>query len=296
MKHLKESGIVKIFEREFKLNFGIGKLVGILFFVFFIGLVSADSATYNLLDTGKVEVQINLDSSGEIFLPSIYSDLESSSLYQLNDKILYSEGPGIITFSTKSYSDKSSSERLFILPQFFDSEIDISVILPEGSILSNGLAFPKDYKISTNGKNIIFTWENFDDEEIILFYRDSPPGNLFQNILIWFLIFILAFAFYLQRKKHKKTLSKVKNEGKKRVAKLKEEKGRSFTKNLFGDEKKILEYLLSKTDNSSWTKEMVNDLKIPKVRLSRKLRSLSEKGLIKKESHGNENRVRLVKK
>ena len=268
----------------------------VCFFVLFGSFVSADSANYNLSNNGLVEVQINLDSSKEIFLPETYSNLKSSSPYQINEGVFYSESSTIITFSTKDYSDKSSSERLFILPKFSNSEIDVTVLLPEGSVLSDSLVFPKNYEISTNGNNIIFSWKDFNEDEIILFYKNSPAGNFGQSILVYFLIFILAFAFYLQKRKHKKKLKKVRDSGRKKIAKLKEKGDDLITKNLFGDEKKILKYLLSKKDKSSWTKEMVNDLEIPKVRLSRKLRSLSEKGLIKKEAHGNENRVKLVKK
>ncbi len=277
-------------------KFEMKKFVWIFFFIIFSSFVSADSANYNLLDNGIVEVQINLDSSREILLPRTYSGLESSSTYQINEGVLYSENPAIITFSTKSYSDKSSSELLFILPQFSISEIDVTVLLPEGSVLSDGLVFPKDYEISTNGNNIIFSWKDFDENEIILFYRSSSSENFGQKILFYFLIIVIVIFFYFQKRKYKRNLKEIRNAGKKKIAKLKEKEDDSITKNLFGDEKKILKYLLSKKDKSSWTKEMVNDLKIPKVRLSRKLRSLSEKGLIKKEPHGNENRIKLIKK
>jgi len=75
--------------------------------------------------------------------------------------------------------------------------------------------------------------------------------------------------------------------------KQKKKAKKEISKNLYGDEKKIIDYLADKKE--CWTKEMVKDLEIPKVRLSRKLRSLQEKGLVEKEPHGNENRIKLVK-
>ena len=78
-----------------------------------------------------------------------------------------------------------------------------------------------------------------------------------------------------------------KTKGKKRAEEV--------TKNLFEDEKRIVEYLLKKKGKESWTKEIVRDLGISKVKLSRKLRSLEKKEIIKKIPYGNENKVRVLK-
>jgi uncharacterized membrane protein len=69
-----------------------------------------------------------------------------------------------------------------------------------------------------------------------------------------------------------------------------------LTRNLFEEEKKIVEYLVSRKNGESWTKEVARDLNIPKVRLSRKLRNLEQKGLIKRTPYGNENRIKLINK
>jgi uncharacterized membrane protein len=52
---------------------------------------------------------------------------------------------------------------------------------------------------------------------------------------------------------------------------------------------------MKKKNNECWTKELVKELGIPKVRVSRKIRSLSEKGILSKEKFGNENRIILNK-
>ena len=66
-------------------------------------------------------------------------------------------------------------------------------------------------------------------------------------------------------------------------------------RNLYEDEKKIINFLLEQKDYECWTKELMRGVDISKVKLSRKLRSLEQKGLIKKIPYGNENRIRLVK-
>jgi len=271
-------------------------LIFLILAIALIAPVLADSATYKILDGKKVDVIIQLDSRGEITLPKDYSNLESTANYNLKEQTLITNEATTIQFSTKSLLDKSSSEQLFILEKFSDSKIDIKIFLPLGYTLSENLAFPKGYATSTDGKNIIIEWKDFEDTEILLFYKDTRTKNTLYDSVAYILIASLAILLFSQKSKHKKKLKKMNEETKNKTKKLKQKTKTTITKNLFGDEKKIMEYLLYKKGNSSWTKEMVKDLDIPKVRLSRKLRSLSEKGLIKKESHGNENRITLIKK
>lgn len=70
---------------------------------------------------------------------------------------------------------------------------------------------------------------------------------------------------------------------------------KEVTRNLLGEEKQIVEYLMDKKGKECWTKEMVHDLGISKVRLSRRLRNLVQKGLVEKIPYGNENRIKLIK-
>ena len=64
---------------------------------------------------------------------------------------------------------------------------------------------------------------------------------------------------------------------------------------MFKDEKKIIELLLKKKDHSSWTKNLVKESGLTKVKLSRTLRKLEEKNLIEKMPYGNENLIKLKK-
>lgn len=167
---------------------------------------------------------------------------------------------------------------------------DLKVYLPENHILSDNLIYPKNYEISSDGKSIILNWKDV-NEEVIVFYTGT------KNPYIWFLVIfpviIISVAFLLwslQKRKFKKELERLRKEAKKKKIISKKE---NITKNLFGDEKRIVEFLVKR--KSCWTKELVKELKIPKVRVSRKIRSLLEKGLVTKESFGRENKIRLKK-
>jgi predicted HTH transcriptional regulator len=146
----------------------------------------------------------------------------------------------------------------------------VEVILPEGATLSDDyFIFPKGYELTTNGQNIIVSWDNCSEKEILIPYNDNKES------FSWFLYIIIGiiligftyFRFFYSKK--------------------------DYSKNLFKEEKQIVNYLYKKGE--CWTKEIVRDLDISKVKLSRKLRNLEERGLIQREPHGNENRIKLRK-
>lgn len=258
---------------------------------FFISFVSATDITYMIIGE-KILVEIEADKEEIIFLPESYSTLESNKDYKLADNKLITKKANI-KFITKDYIKKTGDEYLFVLPKPSVIDSNIQVYLPENYILSDNLVFPKNYNISTNGKNIILEWKNFNESEIIIFYKGASLSNLIYYIIMGILLAIVVILFYLQQKKFRGKINLIRERQDKTRQKLKKLKKIEMTKNLFGDEKKIIEYLLSKKEKSSWTKELVKNLEISKVRLSRKLRSLVEKGLVEKESYGNENRISL---
>ena len=263
----------------------------LLLTIFLISFVSATDITYTIIGE-KVLVEINTDTNEIIILPESYSTLESNLNYKLSGNKLITEKANI-KFITKDYIKKTGKEYLFVLPRPSESNPNIQVYLPENYILSDNLIFPKNYEISTNGKNIILEWKDFNENEIIIFYEGEATSNLFYYIIIGMLLVAIAIFFYFQQKRFKKKINLIQEKRNKAKQKLKKLKKVNVTKNLFGDEKKIIEYLLSKKEKSSWTKELVKELKISKGRLSRKLRSLTEKKLIKKEAYGNEKKISL---
>ena len=259
-------------------------------FILLAGLASASSITCTVVDV-DVLVEIDLDEAGIVSLPEKYSVLESDSEYEIVDGKLFSNG-GIIKFISSGYFRGSGHEYIFIFPKIIDVTSSIKIYLPENHILSDNLVYPKNYSISTNGRNIILEWNEIDDE-VIIFYEGVPDSNLLLYLFSGLLFIVASVVVYFQHKKFKKRLQQIKNKQKEKIKKVKTSKKDLITKNLFDDEKKIIEYLVAKKGHTCWTKELVKELDISKVRLSRKIRSLAEKGLIEKESHGNANRINL---
>jgi uncharacterized membrane protein len=261
--------------------------IAILFvFVFLIGAVSAStldiqnqtgrvSVTCLILDE-EVLVEISLTDGDDFVLPEEYSSFERSE-----DRV---------SFVSSDFLRKDG-EWIFVFPVVVNSSYDLRVHLPEGFVLKDGLVYPRGYEISSDGRNIILSWEEVFDE-VIIFYEGT--GNSYAWILfVIFALILLVLGLGFSKFQKKKFLSELERLKKDAKNKGKISQETLALKNLFGEEKRIVEFLMK--NKSCWMKELVNELGISKVMATRKVRSLVEKGIVKKENFGKENRLRLNK-
>ena len=272
----------------------------ILIFLAFAGTISAvNIETDYYISQEKVLVRHFLDSTSdlELRLPKDFSNLEINSEYKLEEFSKYylikinSANNLSISYLTQSMIDKSKDRYSFVSRNYLNESQNVRLVLPESAILlEEGLIFPEPDLISSDGRSIILTWKDYNEKQIIVDYEFLDDNNLIYYLIFGFLTLIFLMYILFERKKYKKRLKKVQIKNKTEISK------EGFTKNLFEDEKKIVEYLLNKKGNESWTKEILKDLEISKVKLSRKLRSLEQKEIIKRIPYGNENRIRLLKK
>jgi uncharacterized membrane protein len=230
-------------------NFVLASLIFLLIPTVFAAQVSYEIVNGKTLTTWK-------NYSGNLNIP-----LDAKILDNNSDKISY---------ITSTYIEKDGKKIFFISKDPKQIGADITLTLPEGTLISQKyFIYPKEYSLTTDGRNIILKWINSTDQDVFVPYEIPTKSSWAMYGLILLIVLILGGSFYFTKKmkKDRKTL------------------------NLYRDEKRIMDYLLNKKE--CWTKEIVKDLGISKVRLSRKLRSLEEKGLIEKEPHGNENRIKL---
>lgn len=256
----------------------------------------------------KVLVELKFDSISDLELRIPY-DIEAFEIntgdysvgeYSVEDfgnYKVFSVGSAqnlVIKYITETMVDKAKNKYFFISKNYFDGVVDVTLSLPEAFILSEQrLLFPEPDNISTDGRKIILTWNEYDDEQILVSYEFLEKGDLVFYIIIGVLIFIIIIFYFFQKKRFEKEVKKVKEKTK--AKKKGKKKFEEITKNLFEDEKRIVEFLLKKKKKESWTKELVKGLGISKVKLSRKLKSLEKKEVIKKIPYGNENKIRLLK-
>ena len=266
-------------------------------------LTASIKADYKIIE-GNILVEINFESveNLELIIPYDAKAVELNiNDYVIEDrqnykKIKVSSAENLeIKYITKTYLDVSGDNYFFILKNQFENESDITLYLPESAVLDESiLIFPEPDIKTTDGRRIILGWNNYNEEQILVSYEFLETSKLIYYIIIVILIIFLIILYMFQKRKFKKELKGIKEKGRKKGTKIKKEE--DLTKNLFEDEKKIVKYLLNKKNNECWTKEIIRDLDISKVKLSRKLRSLEQKEVIKRIPYGNENRIRLLKK
>lgn len=239
--------------------------------ILLMGGVFAMNYTY---DVGKdnVFVNVRLDHGGYVHLPFKFDALSVEGEHLLQGTEIYLFSSGELNYTTEELLEKTKDKYFFVLNDEYLVNSSVKVILPEGAILPEKyFIHPEGYSLSTNGRNIILSWDKMGSKEILIPYTEKSSKFYLWLIPLPFLLG--AFIWFIYSRKEKK----------------------DFSKNLFREEKEIVNYLLKKKDNSCWTKEISKDLGIPKVRLSRKLRNLVEKEIIIKETHGNENKITLRK-
>lgn len=274
-----------------------------LFFILilFIGFVSAGtSVRYDIIEE-KVLVTLEFDGVGDIEykLPYDARTVESNLDYIIHNNIFRVEqANGLeLSYISNSFIEETKDNYFFILKNQFDKPVKMELILPEGGVLEeNKLIFPDPDKISSDGRRIILEWDELSSEELLVSYEvvKDTSNNIMWILIVLIIISIVVYFYQFRRVKIK--LRKLKKKKKVSRKTMRNQRKKILTTNLFGEEKKIVEYLLSRKKKESWTKEIVRDLGISKVRLSRRLRNLEQKGLIEKIPFGNENRVRLLRK
>lgn len=274
-----------------------GLFFGIIMFILCMNFaVALNSASYQIFE-GKVLVEINFDNADdvEIKIPAGSSalevnteDFETIDLESYKIIKIKSARNASIKYISSSYIDKSGSNYFFIAKDLGDFS-NVLLYLPEGALLSefeNYLIVPKPSDVDSDGRRVILSWNNFNSEEIVVSYEFAQKNNY----ALYFVLAILFAAFT------KYLYNKIKNKKIKKKLIRRKIFNKILTTNLYGDEKKIVEYLAEKKGRESWTKEIVRDLQISKVKLSRKLRNLEQLELIKRIPYGNENRIKLLKK
>ena len=121
-------------------------------------------------------------------------------------------------------------------------------------------------------------WDKSDliSKTILVIYNQEESNSILLFILIPILIIAIALFFIKLKPKQIKATPTEKD----------------ITKNLFEEEKKIVEVLLENKEGI-WQKQLQLKTGLTKVKLSRKIRNLEEKGIIEKIPYGNTNKIRL---
>lgn len=179
------------------------------------------------------------------------------------------------------------------------STISLTVALPEKATLKYPLGsdktaiVPLTDNVTTDGQIIKVHWDQQDVAQgnaVLIIYTLPAKFSRFWIAAIFIILGAAVVGYYGYYHKS------VKKRNATSSASLSPEHGQlqppeTLTKNLFEEEKKIVEILLA--EGELWQKQLELKSGLSKVKLFRKLRSLEAKGLIEKIPYGNSNKIRL---
>ncbi len=278
--------------------------------------LSSYEAEYTLFnEKAVVDIRIGLESNTtelELALPPDASAVEAEgAIFEVQEgresKTLRAHGLVFdklhVTYSTASVLEKTSDDFFLLdLSGVSSPRKTVTVKLPEKAFLKYSLnspqpsIIPKTSDVRTDGRRIIITWTegNFMNSDAVMVIYNSPRAGRLWLIPVGAAAGGLAvLTYYLKRRRLPAFVQKA---GKQAVQAAKPELAvaAELTRNLLEEEKKIVELLIG-SEEGLWQKQIEIKSGISKVRLSRKLRSLEQKGLIEKIPYGNANKIRLKK-
>ena len=229
----------------------------------------------------------------------VFAETYTLEFNQLENELIVNES--INGIQTKSYVDSESlefagQEIYFLNKVIFPNDFEKAVItlnLEKGILVKNNKIFPSEYNLKTDGQVISIQWEltNVKKENAFAIFvnlEDTNKSNSFAwVILVIFLALLVAILFVFFNKKNKYF--------KKQIKKSKKEKATSSKSYdyLLDTEKKIIEYLQKANRNELWQKQLQISTSFSKAKISRLIRNLESRGLVKKIPFGNTNKIRL---
>jgi len=230
-----------------------------------------------------------------INLPDGFASFESKNAYNINENKLTIEDKDIL-FSFVNPSAIETGKKYY-LTRKIEAPIEVDVLklmlaLDEGFVFRE--AYPAPDKIESDGQRIIMRWEfkNLQKSEsmpIFVISESVKASSLWWVIII---LVLISLIIWLWLRKQKKTIVKVKAKVKEKRGKAKAEKVEEF---LLENEKKVVQELEKEPRKELWQKQIQLRTGLSKVKLSRILKNLEARGLIKKINFGKTNKISLKK-
>ncbi len=273
-------------------------MVFMLFFIFLVKTISATNAeTDYYIYEKNILVRHYFDSASELELrlPKDFTVLEINSEYKLEESSKYylikinSANNLSIKYITQSMISKSKNRYSFVSRNYLNKMQNVRLVLPESAvILEDGLVFPEPDLISSDGRSIILTWNDYNEKQIIVDYEFLKDKKFIQYSIILIIIIIFALYLILQRKIFKRKIKKLKGKNKKTNT-----KSEAIEEHLIESEKAIISELKKSEKNQLWQKHLQTKTGFSKAKLSRVIRNLESRNLIQKIPMGNTNKIKL---
>ena len=275
---------ITMFNNSVKLGKIMKKCLILLLLMFLIPLTSAVQTTDIEIRISNskslVNYDIQTDKPGiQLILPedAVINEISEKN-YSLKDGILISKIPNgslKLNYFTDTLIDKNSKSYFtanFKIPM--TDNLNVRLILPEFAILENSFPNPE---LTSDGKHIILNWKakNTDNFPVFVIYREKSD---FQWLWILLAVIILAAIILFLAKKPK-------------VIKVKASKPKKEI-HLLESENAVIK-AIKEANGEMWQKQIQIKTGFSKAKLSRVIRNLEARNLVKRIPLGNTNKIKL---
>jgi uncharacterized membrane protein len=230
-----------------------------------------------------------------IFIISMLAIIFSSLTFiSASDYLLQFNQEGstlIINETTKgvshTYTDSKGLERAidgfyFVKKVVFSENFnyaEVKLRLDKGFVINTDEAYPTNFETSSDGQNILLIWRfyNVSNSSPVAFFVKLENTSMVYRVSILIIIILLIIIaagllvwFYL--KKRRKA---------------------SFDNHLMDSEKKVINELKKSSEREMWQKQLLLKTSFSKAKISRIIRDLEFRNIIKKIPYGNTNKISL---
>ncbi len=247
-------------------------------------------------DATNLEIKINNESISQDEIKARLTETKQSKRIELTNSYEIK-----IKYSTKEFLEQN--KKSFFLMDFkipLDvKEFQLKLTLPQGNLLdkplrnSAGSAWPKPVKLETDGQKIWLTWTRTNlkkDDSIsflVVYKKEKELMTWILILIIIIIVIVIAFILFMKKIKKKKKITKKK-------VKIKEKVEKKVFEHLLESERAIISLLKTAKRKELWQKQIRLKTGFSKAKLSRVIKNLEARGIVKKIPIGNTNKIKLV--
>ena len=247
-------------------------LLLLAFFLLSLSAVSAVGHDLTLLvgeEETEVLHEVNLTQNITITLPSDASSVTVDGEDRAGTSITLTKGE--LRYTTSSFH--TTGRTTYLSGYFGHAVSSVTMILPAGALLTQPAprpsVSPKPDLMLSNGQQLQLNFGAYDEFTFFLSYTEQRFPWLTISIIGG--LVLIALLVYMFRPK------------------------KNFSQeHLLPAEQKIVEVLSKASSNILWQKELQIQSGFTKSRVSRTIRALERRGLVKKIPYGNSNKVQLL--
>lgn len=185
------------------------------------------------------------------------------------------------TLRNTVYTQKRISHFFTEIPtEIQTTKANITLTLPTGYTISEEHVYPNNSTTTSDGTHIIIQWNNMPTKNTLISVKYAQPTTgttlwMYTGIILALIILLTIISTPFLYKYHKRKTQK------------------EFIKGFSQDERKAIEYL--EQHPNTWQKNIEEQCQFTRVKTTRVLKRLQDKGLITKQEQGRINNIKWIR-